>query len=375
MKKTIPHFLQMSLFLLLALVGLGLVSTRPVSAQTNSAAVVTVDAAYIRSGPGEGYPALLTAYKGYALTLLARNAEATWVKVRTSGNSTEGWVSVKNISTTANISALGVINIQTLEYTAVINVYSAYLRTGDTVDYPVVTTAGLHERVALLGRNGTATWAKVRVISTGKEGWVNASLLLPSDMSFLPQINVAPLPISGGNPAPSTGPTATVTAGYLNIRRGDGTSYGIITSMSYGQTVTVLGRNSSSTWAYIRTSTGQEGWVNGFYLLFPAGLNTLPVVSGGSTTPGTTPAPTPVPGTGTTVATATVNTDALYVRSGPGESYQAFGLLYRGQSIYVIGRSTDGMWLKVKDAAGQQGWVYASLVISSVSVANLPVVQ
>lgn len=62
----------------------------------------------------------------------------------------------------------------------------------------------------------------------------------------------------------------------LNIRSGPGTNYERVGSLSFGERVSVIGRNNSGTWIQIDT-----GWVSAQYLSWPPATDfmTLPVTS------------------------------------------------------------------------------------------------
>jgi hypothetical protein len=81
--------------------------------------------------------------------------------------------------------------------------------------------------------------------------------------------------------------------------------------------------------------------------------------------------PTPAPGTPGLTARTHVN-----VRSGPGEVYEAIGLLRQGQTAEIIGVSPDGQWWVIRFPAvpGGQGWVSAGFV-DAINIENIPVVQ
>jgi|GEM_PF-2215182 GH25 family lysozyme M1 (1,4-beta-N-acetylmuramidase)/uncharacterized protein YraI len=70
----------------------------------------------------------------------------------------------------------------------------------------------------------------------------------------------------GGTSTPLTG-YYTVTATGLNVRSGDSTSYGILTTISNGTEVAVVGSNAAGTWVNIRYN-GINGWCNVSYLAY-----------------------------------------------------------------------------------------------------------
>jgi uncharacterized protein YgiM (DUF1202 family) len=60
---------------------------------------------------------------------------------------------------------------------------------------------------------------------------------------------------------------------------------------------------------------------------------------------------------------AIVNTNALPVRSGPGESYPSNYTLRRGDKVEVIKRT--GNWAQIVGEKGGEGWVFATYLSSS----------
>jgi len=74
--------------------------------------------------------------------------------------------------------------------------------------------------------------------------------------------------------------------------------------------------------------------------------------------------------TGTSVATwITVRNDEdtpqINVRSGPGTEFDGVGVLLKDQRVPALGRTSGGDWILVEylGVPGNQGWVYAPLVI------------
>jgi uncharacterized protein YraI/predicted small lipoprotein YifL len=89
-------------------------------------------------------------------------------------------------------------------------------------------------------------------------------------------------PVVDVEPAtPTTGATMRVTATSLNLRSGVGTSNAILTVLSCGARVTVLGGPTTGWWN-IR-SGAFTGWASGAYLVAEAGFD--PAVCGGTTPP------------------------------------------------------------------------------------------
>lgn len=127
----------------------------------------------------------------------------------------------------------------------------------------------------------------------------------------------------------------------LNMRSGPGTSYGILVSIPFGASVTVL--DSSSSW-YKVTYSGKTGYVLGQYVQIT------------STTP--TPKPTTAPtviGTGKITASAGLN-----MRSGPGTSYGILISIPFGATVSVLDISNSS-WYKVT-YSGKTGYVSSQYI-------------
>ncbi len=157
--------------------------------------------------------------------------------------------------------------------------------------------------------------------------------------------------------------TATVTSYKLNVRRGPGTNFAIITKLNTNDVVNLTGyRNGDATWVQVSLPNGTTGWVSALYVRTSIPISSLtPVTS--PTTP-TTPPPTG--------ATGTVITGMLNVRTGPGVGYPAFTTVSNGASVTLLGRDSSATWVKVILRDGRQGWVNASFLTTSVPVINLP---
>ena len=166
-----------------------------------------------------------------------------------------------------------------------------------------------------------------------------------------------------GGPYPGTG---TVTSYRLNVRRGPGTNFAIITKLNNNDVVNLTGfRNGDATWVQVALPNGTTGWASALYL-----RTSIPVAS---LTPITSPTPPPAPPP--TGATGTVNTGALNVRTGPGVGFPAFTTLSNGTTVTLLARDPSATWVKVILHDGRQGWVNASYLIMSVPIGNLPVLN
>ncbi|MDX1688735.1 MAG: SH3 domain-containing protein [Candidatus Promineifilaceae bacterium] len=153
-----------------------------------------------------------------------------------------------------------------------------------------------------------------------------------------------------------TAPTAQIDTYALNVRAGPSVAYRVVAVTSYGQQVTLLGRNDAATWAKIRLASGTEGWVNASYLVPSVSIASLSVAGVGAPTP-----------------TGVVNTGAVHVRAGPGVAYASRAIAYQGTSVTLLGRNSAATWVKARLPGGLEGWIGAYLLDANVAVAGLPV--
>jgi uncharacterized protein YgiM (DUF1202 family) len=161
----------------------------------------------------------------------------------------------------------------------------------------------------------------------------------------------------------------------LNIRSGPGLEFLPFTTLALGQSVELIGRDTTGAWVQVRLADGRIGWASGRFLVSNSLLTNLPIASTDplAAIPVVT---TTVSSTGTGgLATGTVvNTNRLNVRSGPGLNFNVFATLIQSQAVTLEGRNADGSWLQVRLPAGRLGWVSSAFIAANLEIANLPVI-
>ena len=147
------------------------------------------------------------------------------------------------------------------------NVRSLFVRESPNLESPLLTVLNRRQQAALLGRDSSSSWFKVR-LETGVEGWINAvdsrAGVDPSTLAVLdipPEAAATALPVSTVTAFPVIR-SAIVEAGALNLRSGPGVAYEPITIINKGEIVGVLGRRGLGVWVRVRLNSGLEGWVN-----------------------------------------------------------------------------------------------------------------
>lgn len=147
------------------------------------------------------------------------------------------------------------------------------------------------------------------------------------------------------------------------VRAGPGVQAARLGTLGRGRQFYILGTNADGSWLRIRYQFG-EGWI--------ATVNTDQAGSLDLVAPSAgTPAPE-LPRTD--IPRAIVNTGALNLRSGPGDFFTSLGVLAQGESLPIIGRTSDNAWLLVESALGE-GWLNARLVRTENFFGNAPIIR
>ena len=193
-----------------------------------------------------------------------------------------------------------------------------HFRTGAGTNYSSMGVLDEGTKVTYLSASGN--WTKVQYNS--KTGYICSDYLEKEQST-------------------STTSTMYVTPDVgLNVRKGPGTSYSKVTTLSKGTAVTV--HSTSDGWSKI-TANGVEGYVSSQYL-----SSKKPSSSNGSTS---------------TTSTMYVTPDVgLNVRKGPGTSYSKITKLSKGTAVTV--HSTSNGWSKIT-ANGVEGYVSSEYLSST----------
>ncbi|MCS7038243.1 MAG: SH3 domain-containing protein, partial [Caldilineales bacterium] len=167
-------------------------------------------------------------------------------------------------------------------------------------------------------------------------------------------------------PTPTPTPTPTVLSslllpgGYLTAAASlfATPGGGVLATLPAGARVGLLGRSADGVWfqALYQPDPGrppQRGWVRAESVAVFADRDRLAVIAAAPSAGAATPSGE---------ETVTVLADRLNLREGPGQDRPVIGVLRRGETVTVQARSADGAWLRVRTAAGQEGWVAAAFV-------------
>jgi uncharacterized protein YraI len=158
-----------------------------------------------------------------------------------------------------------------------------------------------------------------------------------------------------------------VTAAYNTaIRSGPGTNYVVYGAFLGSSTAIAVGISADGQWYAISMPVAPDGtgWVSALYVI-PQDTTGLPVLPNPPVPPTVDLVP---PGPDDPQATTLTE---VYVRTGPGETYPAYGIAVTGATARVIGKSEDGQWLVVRLDPTQVGLGYGWAALAYLQASNI----
>ena len=332
----------------------------------------TTEYVNFRSGPGTNYSSKGVIASGTTVTVTDRS-NSQWYAVRLANGST-GYIFAQYLKVTGTSSATPTptqapSNDGTVQakLTADVN-----LRRGAGTNYGVIKVIGTGTTVTVTDASNSQ-WYKVK-LSDGTEGYLFSEYLkVTSGNIDSAKPSATPTP----TPAPSNGTVQAKTTSDLNVRKGPGTSYGIIKVIDMNVTVTVTEATNSS-WYKVKLSDSTEGYLAAQYLKITSGdINSVkPGDSGDDNTNNGNNSNTPATGEYVRV------TVGLNLRSEPNTSCKVLTVLSTGTVLNVLDRKTSG-WVHVRTTGGAEGYVSAEYVTAydpssssaSISVSSVDLAQ
>ena len=334
----------------------------------------TTEYVNFRSGPGTNYSSKGVIASGTTVTVTDRS-NSQWYAVRLANGST-GYIFAQYLKVTGTSSATPTptptqapSNDGTVQakLTADVN-----LRRGAGTNYGVIKVIGTGTTVTITDASNSQ-WYKVK-LSDGTEGYLFSEYLkVTSGDINSAKPSATPTP----TPAPSNGTVQAKTTSDLNVRKGPGTSYGIIKVIDMNVTVTVTEATNSS-WYKVKLSDGTEGYLAAQYLKITSGdINSVkPGNSGDDNTNNGNNSNAPATDEYVRV------TVGLNLRSEPNTSCKVLTVLSTGTVLNVLDRKTSG-WVHVRTTGGAEGYVSAEYVAAydpssssaSISVSSVDLAQ
>lgn len=174
--------------------------------------------------------------------------------------------------------------------------------------------------------------------------------------------------------APTIAPIIAALSNQVNVRVEPDKNARSLGLLNYGAKVQVIGKDNNGAWWLIiyPENSNSTAWVNAAFVnINAADAEKIPVVnikatstpaaSGLSRESSTPPAQALTPTT--PARTAKVLTQ-INVRSGPGQTFSALGLIDAGTSVVLVGRNQNNSWIQILFDKGTdgKGWVAAAYI-------------
>ncbi len=282
----------------------------------------------LRSGPGTTYSVVLVLQDGSSVQL---TGEVSGSFSKVTYNGTTGWVATQYLSessgsttptpTATATSDGGSVGVGDVMMGTAITTARLNLRGGPGTGYASILTMPSGATVDVMGASQSG-FLPVRY--NGTKGWASAQYLSTGSVST-PTATATTTPGDGGSVA--IGDTVTgsaTTTARLNLRRGPGTGYAVVLTMSSGATVDVMG-TAQNGFTPVRYN-GTKGWASSQYL-----------TTGGATDPDDDD-------NGNGAYENMVTTRSVNLRSAPTTSSSVVWVLPPGTLIEVTGAPQNGFY-------------------------------
>lgn len=355
----------------------------------NDPQATAVVEAYVRTGPGNNYPAYGIATTGSTGLVLGQSEDGLYWVVRLNpelvgagfGWVAKGYTQAKNVENAPTIQTPPVdqpANVAPPPSGAPTGTAIDYLnvRTGPGTNYPILGVVAPGASAELAGKSQDGQWYAVKVAPefyAAGQAWVAAPWVVTQNAENLPVLPAPPAPPVTEVPPPPTGGAIGTALETINVRSGPGTqypSYGVVPIGASGQ---IIGISEDGQWWVVAISVeidpSGQGWVKSAYVL-AQNVENVPVIP---TPPVPPPTELPPPSGDVPIGTAL---EAINLRSGPGTQFPSYGIAPQGAQGEVIGVLADGSWYQVKaPAVSSDGTAWVSAAYVSVTNADkIPVV-
>ncbi len=273
----------------------------------------------LRQRPGATYVLLDSLSQGDEVTILALNRDKEWALVKTTGGQL-GWGSMDYLTTDGSLA----------DAPQLVTLTPDKNHPADQVA-PVATLSSSTTNVAITNNTGsTGNAATTSAASTGTIVTTDNDLALSANTLA---------PVGSG----------TVVE-KIDMRRGPGTNYGQLHTLTLDEPITVWGVNEHRDWAVVESTNSRVGWVP---------VNTIKV-------------PESALANAPQVLTAWVKSNEIEVLNGPGIFYDTVGVVAINDLVSVLGLNEGRNWVLIETLGGGRGWIPIRFLEISGSLNDIP---
>lgn len=296
---------------------------------------------------------------GSIIAKISNNTKVQVINVKDNGwtniklaNGQTGWVSSTYLKKTINNNASSSSgetpgssseSAVSVSGQAKVTASSLNIRKGPGTNYAVIKSVAKNTMVSLQKKSGS--WYSIK-LSDGTTGWASSQYLSLSSGTGSSSGTDSNSTNTGSSTSVSGKLKVTASTG-LNVRKGPGRNYSVVSSVAGGSIVDAVEKSGS--WYKIKLSNGTTGWVSGQYVTSYSGESSS---SGGNSS-----------STSVSGRLKVNTTSGLNVRKGPGTEYAVVASLSGGSVVESLEKS--GSWYKVKLLNGTTGWVSGQYVSST----------
>jgi len=183
--------------------------------------------------------------------------------------------------------------------------------------------------------------------------------------------------------APTIAPIIAVLATQINVRAAPDKKADSLGLLNYGARVQIIGKDASGSWWQIiyPENSASIGWVTAAYVqVSEADAKKIPVIVLEPTSSPEQSPPADVTqlfstpnGTPTAPAHTSRVTKQIFVRMGPGQTFESLGTVGAGTVVTLTGRNQNNVWIQIQfdSAADGKGWV-AAAYLENADLKGLP---
>jgi heat shock protein HslJ/uncharacterized protein YraI len=237
----------------------------------------------VRTGPSMLFPILGTAQQGDSGEVLGISPDGFWYAISVPTNvvgTGVAWASAQFVNlTNPTGQPLPVITPPLLPSTVnfpsppssapqVVMREPATVRSGPTLEFPVMGIAPNGARAEVIGESEDRQWWAIRVpttLASDGTGWVFKAYTSASSISGVPVVRTPNLPNNINPAAPASGAPSLITIEPLNVRLGPGNEYSSLGQVARGSVLAVIGVSPDREHFVVNIPTSidrsGQGWV------------------------------------------------------------------------------------------------------------------
>ncbi len=316
-----------------ATAGTNLLKAAYVAPSQGGSGYIADDYVNLRKGAGTGYAIVTCMRKNTVITFIdGKLYSSNWYKVKLN-NGTTGYVHKDYVKAKQTVSS------STSVTTGYVNDDYVNLRKGAGTNYAVVTCLRKNTNFTFVDTKlYNSSWYKIK-LSNGTIGYIFSTYATKNQTTNNNTNNN-----NNSNNTTTTSVTGYVNADYVNLRKGAGTNYAVLTCMRKNTQFTFVDTNVyNSSWYKIKLTNGTTGYISTKY----ATKNQTNSSNSNSNS-----------GTATTVRTGYINDDYVNLRKGAGTSYAVVTCMRKNtKCTFISTKLYNSSWYNIKLTNGTVGYV------------------